>query len=151
MINGSTELVPGLLWAGGLEAIAVTPTSVVKIITVLHTSAGAMNYSVVHCWLRATNDEVLSPAQIEAAVAGKVPTLVHCQLGQNRSTAIAICWLRRNLHVVGDVKLGNLDDTIRWVVEERTRDLKHLGRAAAELSPAMRDNVNRYEEWLRTK
>lgn len=148
-----TELEPSLLWAGDDNFNAyMIPASVVRVVSVM-ASRPTLGYGGrAWIWLPATDDAPISPAAIDVAVMDKrVPTLVHCHLGQNRSTAIAVCWYRR--HYLSGVFDGTLwqtklDRMIADIEARRTCDLVKIGRSRAEVSPAMRKNIHDYHAWL---
>lgn len=148
-----SELHPGVLWSGddsfyvswpGEANPVVLPSAVVKVITVLNKPCTVAEGARCYVWLPASDDEPLRPEVLDAAVAGWVPTYVHCHLGQNRSTAIAAAWLRRNTS-------WSIDRALAHVVGVRTRSLATIGRGKAEISPAMRMNLHRYDEWLNAR
>lgn len=84
------------------------------------------------------DDEVLEPERIDYAIDLNVPTLIHCNAGENRSTTMAACWLLK--HTTMQTATGALD----FVERARARDLRRAPRVYDE----MRKNVERYAEWL---
>lgn len=100
----------------------------------------------VHRVLVCLDDEYVSPVRIDYAVNLHVPTLIHCNAGKNRSTAVAACWLIKHcIFVYGDDLSAVPDRAIGWVVDRRTEALGW----PPKISDVMRFNVKKYFKWLR--
>jgi len=149
----STELIEGKLWAGSRHAVengqhfrGLLEKGMVCTVSILPIgSPGAwplessFRYKPPAMRVLIMGDhEEIPPTLIDHAVSMDAPTLIHCNVGQNRSTAIAACWLLKHGHYD--------DDEIAWqyVVGRRTRDIG----ASPRVSKEMRQNVATYREWL---
>jgi len=73
-----------------------------------------------------------------------VPTLIHCNAGQNRSTMLAACWLLLHRRPIEQPVIEGLD-ALNFVGRIRARD---LGRPP-KLYPEMQENVMRFAAWLK--
>jgi hypothetical protein len=167
-----STIIPGWLWAGDLEAAKSgepMKEGAEFVVSTMHTKPKLEIPPSRHGWIEATDDGLLLPTVIHKGLGldseGVRPTFIHCQLGQNRSSAMVVCWLlgaclekhdkelevaiqywglsyRRLTHPEEQKKIKI--QLIRAVCDIRTRDLSTIGRGEAEISPAMRDNINNY-------
>ncbi len=97
-------------------------------------------HHILTCW----DEEPVEPERIDYAIHLDVPTLIHCNAGQNRSSALAACWLLKHdgwlTHPSTTWK-----DALDYVILRR-REL--LGREP-KIYDEMRQNVRRYAAWLK--
>lgn len=137
-----------LLWAGDIDAFKNADRwKPIRIVSVLQKRPEGCGWPYAAHWvLKALDDDVLEPKAILEAIAPKCLTLVHCQLGQNRSTAIAVCWLM--LHEPSIWRANECRRHIETIERRRTLDLAELGRSRAEVSPQMRQNVWNFAAYL---
>ena len=87
-------------------------------------------------------DALIPPEHIAHALGDNRPTLIHCNAGQNRSTAMAACWLllHRGHHWETDGQR-----VLAYVSRQRQADLGNPPRVYAQ----MEANVSRFAEWLK--
>jgi hypothetical protein len=154
-----SEIVKDRLWAGPISSVKpenlrpLMDQGLVCIVSCLPIgSVGAFAPEVIEpkpkahhllcCW----DDEELEPERIDYAIHLNVPTLIHCNAGQNRSTTLATCWLLKHdgWATHPSVSAG---DALDLVIRERTKRLRREPRVYDE----MRENIRRYAEWLRKK
>jgi hypothetical protein len=146
-------MVHGKLWAGGREAVEnqdflakLLSRGVRVVVSIL--PVGGLNIAYLRpkppLWklLIAEDNEELDPQYIDLAINLPAPTLIHCNAGQNRSTALAACWMMR--HVVSSEDPGAI---MKRAIMMRARDLGGQPRVFGE----MHGNVASYGEWLQTQ
>ncbi len=81
------------------------------------------------------------PAEhIAHVLADRRPTLIHCNAGQNRSTAMAACWLL--LHQDAEPYPRSV---LRYVMDKRAEDLGRAPKVYAQ----MEATVIRFGAWLK--
>jgi hypothetical protein len=145
-----TEIVKGKLWSGPVQSIMpenlrrVLDQGVVCIVSVL--PIGQVGFPVdrieprpkAHHVLVAWDDDELDPQRIDYAIHLNVPTLIHCNAGENRSTTLAACWLLK--HISGHSWASALE----LVMQAREQELGRPPRVHDQ----MRQNVERYAAWL---
>ena len=149
-----TELIPGKLWAGDAEGIhevhraiqvELEQEGLTCIVTFVDVSLPGVDVRRVI----ASDDAKIEPEDIAALLRVKRPAprfYCACQLGQNRSSAIAAAFLlQENMHH------RTADDVIAFVEKHRTPDLASIGRSGAKVSPQMRENVRAFARWLKNK
>jgi hypothetical protein len=90
-----------------------------------------------HRILNCLDNDPVEPIRIHWLIDLPVPTLVHCNVGQNRSSMVSSCWLV--LH-----KKMDAESALRTVSAKRTATLGHEPR----ISEVMRQNVHTYATWL---
>ena len=152
----ATELVEGKLWAGSRRAVengqyfrGLLEKGVTNVVTILPIGApGAWPLETSFRFkpqslrvLIMGDREEIPPQMIDSAIGAigsPVPTLIHCNVGQNRSTAVAACWMLRHGHAAAETVLDH-------VMGLRAVDIGALPR----VSPEMRKNVENYAEWLK--
>ena len=144
----ATELIPDRLWSGSREAVwppldesKLPPnTRIVSFVTL------PTDYEHIDVYMiDALDDDVLSPEDIHQALGPtKTPVVSICQLGQNRSSALAACYIIRHGYKA-------VSTAISFVEEQRTPHLNAVGRSGAKVSPQMRANVYAYAAWLEVK
>jgi hypothetical protein len=160
MLDTVTEYVPGRLWSSGWrpvsdqDALRVLYGRGVECITTV-TPIGQRcvwhidgiepmpKYQrVLYCW----DQSPLLPEQIDATVNLDVPTLIHCNAGKNRSTAIAICWLLR--HVVDPEQYGT-EESVQQIIDDAIALRSKTIEQPELVSDVMVENVKKYAQWLR--
>jgi len=154
-----TEVVPKRLWACAHKDIH-EPHAMEKLIdqglecVVSILPAGIYNICdidpkpQVHKVLVCLDNSQVSPERIEGVVSLMAPTLIHCNAGKNRSTAIAACWLIKQCSFIYD-RGGNtatiVNRAIDYVIEKRAATFGYL----PQVTETMRHNVYKYFKWLR--
>ncbi len=96
-----SEIVESRLWAGNLESVRSDIPGVQCVLSIfpVATSTEDIRYSIngkKHHILVAGDYNRIPPADIDSALDSDLPMLIHCNAGQNRSTALATCWLLRH-------------------------------------------------------
>ena len=152
-----TEILEGRLWVGSIRSVAFRENlrelkdsglkcvlSVLPIGKIGGWSPCQMEERVeAHRILFSWDDTELEPVWIERAIDLDVPTLIHCNSGKNRSTAIAACWLLRHHSSLFKSTLWT-DEAIEMVKSARDK----TRGTPADIYPEMRENVKRYWHWL---
>ncbi|NIT77304.1 MAG: hypothetical protein GWN58_22895 [Anaerolineae bacterium] len=154
-----SEIVPGRLWAGSINSVkpenmrALTDKGLVCVVSCLPIGqVGAFPPEVIepkpkaHHILTCWDDEVVEPKRIDYAIHLNVPTLIHCNAGQNRSTCIAACWLLKH-----DGWLTHPSTTWQEALVAVTLKRRELLGREPKVYDEMRENVRRYAEWLRAR
>jgi hypothetical protein len=89
-------------------------------------------------------DRSIPPEHIRHALdQTHLPTLIHCNAGQNRSTMLAACWLLLHRRPIGG-EAGTAAEALAFV--SRARAAK-LGKVP-NVYPEMRATVERFADWL---
>lgn len=90
-------------------------------------------------------DQSIQPEHIRHALdQTHLPTLIHCNAGQNRSTMLAACWLLLHGRPIERPMTKGLD-ALNMVARIRARTLGHTPK----VYPEMQENVMRFAAWLR--
>jgi len=144
---------PGLHAAGVKSVISIVPIASPGIFKADPRSV--IPRPLIHKVLFAWDDTVLAPDQIDVVIShpntlssqGPVfSTFIHCNSGENRSTALAACWLLRHTSV-GGLRHEAAEQAISRVYDARTET---LGRPP-KLHDVMRANVAAYASWLQSR
>jgi len=86
----------------------------------------------------------LSPEYISHVVSfAKVPTLIHCNGGRNRSSMLAACWL------LFYRKAASPEQALEIVKTQRLPQFKEAPGRRFYLDPAMIQTVHRFAAWLK--
>lgn len=152
-----SEIVKGRLWSGPItclhkpvlsELIDKGVVCVISCMPIGQVGAFAIDSIAVkpkaHHVLVTWDDEVVEPERIDYAIHLDVPTLIHCNAGENRSSALAACWLLKHdgWHTHPST---TADDALDYVRLRRHETLHRPPR----IDDAMIENVRRYSQWLR--
>ena len=160
-MNPASEIIRGRLWAGPMQSIIsenlkeLIDYGLVCVLSIL--PVGNFGFPLdridpkpkAHRVLVTWDDEDLDPERIDYAVHLNVQTLVHCNLGQNRSTALAACWLLKHEGWITHPSI-NLGDATAAVVDIVVRARAKTLGAEPRLHAKMIENVVRYAEWLKS-
>jgi len=142
-----STLVDGRLWSGPKSSVDHIPElknlGLEVLISVFPISHWACDktarlvrenlHGVRHRIVIAHDHDVLPPEYIDHAITTNAPTLIHCNAGENRSTAMACCWLIKH-------EGWKADKALEYVLRERCLALGHEPR----LFDPMRHNVYAY-------
>lgn len=142
-----STLVDGRLWSGPKSAIDHVPElkqlGLEVIISVFPISHFACDktarlvrenlHGLKHRIVIAHDHDPLPSEYIDHALSTNAPTLIHCNAGENRSTAMACCWLIKH-------EGWGVNQAIDHVVRERYKVLGHEPR----FFDTMRHNVYAY-------
>lgn len=149
----ASAILDGLLWSGPHQTV-VTPDYLTRlvaqglecIISIL--PVGNPGFPVdrirpipnAHRILTCMDDETVDPQRIHWLIDLPVPTLIHCNAGQNRSSMVAACWI---IHHRG----MDADTALMKVIAKRSAVLGHEPR----ITPVMRENVHAYAKWFQAE
>ena len=153
-----TELIPGKLWAGDAEGVHEAHAEeqalfgpegrLTRVVTFVDIDLQGVDVRRVI----ASDDAKIEPEDIAALLHVKRPATCSprfycaCQLGQNRSSAMAACFLLQE-----NMSHKTADEVIAFVEEYRTPDLASIGRSGAKVSPQMRENVRAFARWIKPR
>jgi hypothetical protein len=151
-----SEIVKGRLWAGPIRCLKketlteLIEKGVVCVVSCLPIGqVGAFAIDSVspkpkaHHVLVTWDDEVVDPERIDYAIHLNVPTLIHCNAGENRSTTLAACWLLKHDGWHSHPST-TWEEALDYVVLRRRETLRREPRVYDE----MRRNIQRYAAWL---
>ncbi|HEU01423.1 hypothetical protein LCGC14_0273270 [marine sediment metagenome] len=160
LVRTATCIVEGLLWAGSVRSLDLCTLldlqeqGLRRVISVLPIGNRPCDQSaefirqllarlkLQHRIVVSADDAALPPDYVAHALGDDLaPTLIHCNAGQNRSTALAACWLIH--HRIGAGTLLDAARALSCIMEQRARDLGAVPR----LWPAMQANVEAFAAW----
>jgi hypothetical protein len=161
-MNPASEILPRRLWAGPVQSVSpenlreLIDHGLVCVLSIL--PVGNFGFPLdridpkpkAHQILVTWDDEDLDPERIDYAIRIDKPTLVHCNSGQNRSTALAACWLLKHDKWLTHPSI-NLGDATAAVVDIVVRARAKTLGAEPRLHAKMIENVVRYAEWLKPR
>lgn len=136
-----------LLWELGVRDLtSIVPVARVGVFQADHPSLSPrpLLHRVFFSWDDTVWDD---PLRVDLAINGCRPIFIHCNSGQNRSTALAACRVLRDMYAGGGepcLTEPPFDVALTDVIGARQETLGH----PPKVYPEMFRNVQRYSDWF---